>query len=180
MVQKFKSIKGEQTAELLARNENGVILRFEDGEERIVAENTLKRWWKPIPEDGDEAETPVELFEKDKDFDSLHSNLIAFMNKMEEEMGITIFKSDKVKGFYSLKKDGKMYMVIILSGLQGATLWLRSKAIEGICEYRKMKHMFDARVTISEWNLSSYDLVVKRHNLSLNYQATKASKSTTK
>lgn len=111
------------------------------------------------------------------DYSGISQHIFDFIEKMQEEHNITLFSSEKVKGFYSLKKDDKIYMALTFSKKSGVTLWLRSKAIEGIAEYKHYNHAFDARIILSSWNLEIYDLLTKLHNASLEFQLEKNSKS---
>lgn len=105
------------------------------------------------------------------DFSSLHDNFMKFVDKMREEHGIEVWKSDKIKGFHSLKKNGKIYMAFTLSNYKGVNLWMRSKAVEGITnECYHLVHMLDARLFITTWDHETYALVAKLHDASLNFQ----------
>lgn len=222
-----------RVAELLNCSSASVTL-LEDGEERVIAPTSFKRWWKPmeieaeataneveeaiVPEDPETeqaevqeplafeeaqpqveetpvaeepAQEPVKKTKKSKkaaepkvDYSKLHQDFLLFANKMVEEKGVTLFQAEKVKGFYSFKVEGKMYMNFTLSKKHGITLWMRSKAVEGMCEYYHMVHMFDARLNVSTWDMETVGKVMQLHDASLNYQlnrlADKASKQAAK
>ncbi len=196
---RYKCTRNEQVAELVGYNDGVVILRLEDGEEKIIAESTLKRWWQRIEGEDSQArkeaatakeavkEKPVKQEPKPKaapkkpaikapDVPNEVSNkFFELVDKMKEiHEGITVFESDKVPGFYSLKVDGKIYMAFSVTKKAGFTLWLRTAAIDGIIdEYQKMNHMFDARLKVTHWDTEVYNLIRKLHDASLKFQKDK-------
>lgn len=91
-----------------------------------------------------------------------------------EKQGATIF-SGQVTGFRSLKIDGHMYMAFNFN-TKGVTLQLRSKAVEGLVEYRKLNHMFDARVTLQDDSEATVKLLKKLMDVSLEYQLNKSAR----
>ena len=142
---------------------------------QVEAEPTAEA--EPVAEPEAPAEKPKKAKKAKKatapnaDFSSLHDNFMKFVDKMREERGIEVWKSDKIKGFHSLKKDGKIYMAFTLSNHKGVNLWMRSKAVEGITnECYHLVHMLDARLFITTWDLETYALVAKLHDASLNFQ----------
>lgn len=155
----------------------------EASEEAPVAEEPAQVEAEPTAEAEPvaELEAPAEKPKKAKkakkatapkvDFSSLHDNFMKFVDKMREERGIEVWKSDKIKGFHSLKKNGKIYMAFTLSNHKGVNLWMRSKAVEGITnECYHLVHMLDARLFITTWDPETYALVAKLHDASLNFQ----------
>ena len=56
-----------------------------------------------------------------------------------------------VPTFKSLKVEGKRYGAFTFDE-ESVTLWLYSEAIEGLTDYRKIKHILDARVKFEEMN----------------------------
>lgn len=200
----FKSRKSETIGKLVAENENSVTLCLQDTEEeKVIARSTLKRWWRPyepvqdtlqiveevikekepeevfeeVPKPEKEVKAPKAKAEANNDYSDLFEHTFNFMDRMKEACDVTIFSSDKVKGFYSMKKDDKMYMVFNFSKKSGVTLWLRSKAVKGLVEYTHYNHAFDARVNIREWNSEIANLVSELHRASLEFQLDKNSKS---
>jgi hypothetical protein len=142
---------------------------------QVEAEPTAEA--EPVAEPEAPAEKPKKAKKAKKatapkaDFSSLHDNFMKFVDKMREERGIEVWKSDKIKGFHSLKKNGKIYMAFTLSNHKGVNLWMRSKAVEGITdECYHLVHMLDARLFITTWDLETYALVAKLHDASLNFQ----------
>lgn len=89
-----------------------------------------------------------------------------------EKQGATIF-SGQVTGFRSLKIEGHMYMAFNFN-TKGVTLQLRSKAVEGLVEYKKLNHMFDARVTLKDDSEATVKLLKKLMDVSLEYQLKKS------
>ena len=83
--------------------------------------------------------------------------------------GCTIFVT-RVKGFHTIKLDGHMCMAFTFS-TKGIVLWLRTKALDGLnIEYKSMKHMFDARISLTEDNEKTANLIRKCVAASVEYQ----------
>lgn len=83
--------------------------------------------------------------------------------------GCTIFVT-RVKGFHTIKLDGHMCMAFTFS-TKGIVLWLRTKALDGLnIEYKTMKHMFDARISLTEDNKETANLIRKCVAASVEYQ----------
>lgn len=83
--------------------------------------------------------------------------------------GCTIFVT-RVKGFHTIKLDGYMCMAFTFS-TKGIVLWLRTKALDGLnIEYKTMKHMFDARISLTEDNEKTANLIRKCVAASVEYQ----------
>jgi outer membrane biosynthesis protein TonB len=78
--------------------------------------------------------------------------------------GCTIFVT-RVKGFHTIKLDGHMCMAFTFS-TKGIVLWLRTKALDGLT----MKHMFDARISLTEDNEKTANLIRKCVAASVEYQ----------
>lgn len=83
--------------------------------------------------------------------------------------GCTIFVT-RVKGFHTIKLDGHMCMAFTFS-TKGIVLWLRTKALDGLnIEYKTMKHLFDARISLTEDNEKTANLIRKCVAASVEYQ----------
>ena len=83
--------------------------------------------------------------------------------------GCTIFVT-RIKGFHTIKLDGHMCMAFTFS-TKGIVLWLRTKALDGLnIEYKTMKHMFDARISLTEDNEKTANLIRKCVAASVEYQ----------
>lgn len=83
--------------------------------------------------------------------------------------GCTIFVT-RVKGFHTIKLDEHMCMAFTFS-TKGIVLWLRTKALDGLnIEYKTMKHMFDARISLTEDNEKTANLIRKCVAASVEYQ----------
>ena len=83
--------------------------------------------------------------------------------------GCTIFVT-RVKGFHTIKLDGHMCMAFTFS-TKGIVLWLRTKALDGLnIEYKTMKHMFDVRISLTEDNEKTANLIRKCVAASVEYQ----------
>lgn len=97
--------------------------------------------------------------------------LKAFIEQLATERETEVFKAT-VPSFRSLKVGGKMYMAFTFNK-KGVTLWMRSAAVKDITEFKKMNHMFDARVQFSEDNKASKDKITKLLDASLEFQKNK-------
>lgn len=146
---------------------------------------------EPVKEPKEETPAPIEdkkPVKKNKkakepavDHSAIHSHILDMMNKKVESVpGLSLFHSEKVSGFYSMKLDGKMVMNFTLSKKRGVVLWLRSAAVHGMATFEKFAHTFDARLAIAEWNTENYKLISELFNASLTYQAEKNAKSASK
>lgn len=163
-------------------------------EEPIVEEPVVETpAEEPAKEPKEETPAPVEVKKPEKkakkakepvvDHSAIHSHILNMMNKKVEEgsvPGLSLFHSEKVSGFYSMKLDGKMVMNFTLSKKRGVILWLRSAAVHGMATFEKFAHTFDARLAIAEWNTDNYKLISELFDASLTYQAEKNAKSASK
>lgn len=206
-MKKFKSVRNGQVAELVSENEQRVTIRLEEsGEERNISFATLKRWWKPYEEesvteepqteeitqeepaeevnviDTTENEEPAPKKEKKKEpkkprekISGEHS-LKAFIEQLSEERQTEVFVAT-VPSFRSLKVDGRMYMAFTFNK-KGVTLWMRSKAVGELTEYKKVNHMFDARVHFGEDTLENRKEIEKLLDASLEFQKKHRAKKT--
>ena len=97
------------------------------------------------------------------------SPLKDFVETIVKAAGCTIFVT-RVKGFHTIKLDGHMCMAFTFS-TKGIVLWLRTKALDGLnIEYKTMKHMFDARISLTEDNEKTANLIRKCVAASVEYQ----------
>lgn len=171
-MKKFKSVRNGQVAELVSRTDEQVVLKMENGEEKSISPATLKRWWKEIEEPQTEEitstdevvaeadlvieEEPVAKVEKKakkpakkKTIDNPHP-LKKVIEDLAAEIGTEVTTAT-VPTFKSLKVEGKRYGAFTFDD-DSVTLWLYSEAIEGLTEFRKIKHILDARVKFEEMN----------------------------
>ena len=206
-MKKFKSVRNGQIAELVSENEQRVIIRLEEsGEERNISFATLKRWWKPYEEesvteepqteeitqgepaeevnviDTTENEEPAPKKEKKKEPKKPREKisgehpLKVFIEQLSEERQTEVFVAT-VPSFRSLKVDGRMYMAFTFNK-KGVTLWMRSKAVGELTEYKKANHMFDARVHFGEDTLENRKEIEKLLDASLEFQKNHRAKKT--
>ena len=83
--------------------------------------------------------------------------------------GCTIFVT-RVKGFHTIKLDGHMCMAFTFS-TKGIVLWLRTKALDGLnIKYKTIKHMFDARISLTKNNGKTANFIRKCVAASVEYQ----------
>ena len=95
-----------------------------------------------------------------------------FIEATATELDTEVFVPQSVPSFRSLKVNGKMYMAFTFN-VKGVTLWLRSKALRPEVQYKKMSHMFDARIHFEADNQESRELIKGFIIDSLNYQKNK-------
>lgn len=79
----------------------------------------------------------------------------------EQGENFTVFETEKVQGFRSLKIDGNMYAAMTFN-TKGMTLWVRTKAVDGIAipdgiETKTFNHMFDLRVKFLDTEAGTAD-----------------------
>lgn len=193
-MKKFKSVRNGQIAELVSENEQRVIIRLEEsGEERNISFATLKRWWKPYEEESvtEEPQTeeitqgePAPKKEKKKEPKKPREKisgehpLKVFIEQLSEERQTEVFVAT-VPSFRSLKVDGRMYMAFTFNK-KGVTLWMRSKAVGELTEYKKVNHMFDARVHFDEETKENKEKITKLLDASLEFQKNKQAKKASK
>lgn len=167
---RFVSVRNERVAELVSRTAEQVVLKMEDGKEKSISPVTLKRWWKEIEEpqteeitstdevvsEADQAieEETVAKVEKKakkpakkKTIDNPHP-LKKVIEDLAAEMGTEVTTAT-VPTFKSLKVEGRRYGAFVFDE-ESVTLWLNSEAIEGLTDYRKIKHILDARIRFEE------------------------------
>lgn len=83
----------------------------------------------------------------------------------------TIFETE-VKGFHTFKVGEHMCMAMTFS-TKGVVLWLRTKVLKDLdfgINYKPMKHMFDARLPITEVTDENVDLIRKLVAAHVEYQ----------
>lgn len=102
--------------------------------------------------------------------------LKVFLEKLSDERQTEVFVAT-VPSFRSLKVDGRMYMAFTFNK-KGVTLWMRSKAVEELTEYKKMNHMFDARVHFGEDTPENRKEIEKLLDASLEFQKNRQTKKT--
>lgn len=201
----YQSIKTQQKAGLVEQTETGVTLITEAGETKQFSASTFGRWWRevpgveftapdvavPAPEAAQPAEpeqpaapaepaapeapkAPKEKKQRGRTKVAGDHPLRAVIEDYATKQGHTIFQG-KITGFRSVKVDGHMYMAFNFN-TRSVTLQLRSKAIQGICEYKTLNHMFDARVTLTDSTPETQQLVKKLMDASLAYQLNKPSR----
>jgi hypothetical protein len=197
-MKKFKSVRNGQVAELVSENDKQVIIKLESGEEKALSLATLKRWWKPMKDEEVQEQPQSEVVEeatqeetkpekkaktektpkqKRKTISGDHP-LKAFIEQLAIERGTEVFKAT-VPSFRSLKVDGKMYMAFTFNK-KGITLWMRSKAVQDLTQFKKMNHMFDARVHFNEETKENKEKITKLLDASLEFQKNKQAKKASK
>lgn len=189
----YQSIKTNQVAELVGQNEHGSILLLPNGEERILATSTLKRWWKQVPKQEVVVEKPevkeqqvepltmevkpnnkkkkpqVESLAVPTDLTGLNKDFVEAIVKICEVTGSELFIRPST-GSYNLKKQGKIYLFFKLTG-KGIVLYTKGKALEGSgIEFITVNHNFDAKILFTEWDTETYNTLRNICDLSLRYR----------
>lgn len=91
-------------------------------------------------------------------------------NKLD---GVTIYESERAKGFVSIKVNGSMFMNYTISS-KGFTLWLRKAAIVDLPEgARTANHMFDIRLRVENDSVKDIAMLTELIKKSYHYQVTK-------
>lgn len=124
---------------------------------------------KPVKRGTKKAEAKKEKKVKEPKAPRQISPLKDVVETIVKAAGCTIFVT-RVKGFHTIKLDGHMCMAFTFS-TKGIVLWLRTKALDGLnIEYKTMKHMFDARISLTEDNEKTANLIRKCVAASVEYQ----------
>lgn len=124
---------------------------------------------KPVKRGTKKAEAKKEKKVKEPKAPRQISPLKDVVETIVKAAGCTIFVT-RVKGFHTIKLDGHMCMAFTFS-TKGIVLWLRTKALDGLnIEYKTMKHMFDARISLREDNEKTANLIRKCVAASVEYQ----------
>ena len=122
------------------------------------AEETPKE--EPKPKKVKEPKAPREI-----------SPLKDIVEKIVLAADCTIFETE-VKGFHTFKVAKHMCMAMTFS-TKGVVLWLRTKVLKDLdlgINYKPMKHMFDARLPITEVTDENVDLIRKLVAAHVEYQ----------
>ena len=130
-----------------------------------------------IQEEKEEKEEPKEKPKK-KGRAKISGNhpLKDYLEGLALERETEVFQAT-VPSFRSLKVGGRMYMAFTFNK-KAVTLWLRSAAVEDLTEYKKMNHMFDARVRFEEDNEENRAKMKELWEASLNFQIERQKKKT--
>lgn len=185
MTKYYKHESNGSVAELVGKNENGVILLLDNGEERVLALSTFSRWWKAVNKvtrveapSNKQTRKPKDTNNKVPITDELVDNLqgvskqlITTIMKLSETYNSNSFKRTTT-GSYNLTKDGIIYLLVRLNK-KGGTIYTKSKALGDKVDYIKTSGNFDAKIYITDWDSNIYKQVRKIHDLAINYQITK-------
>ena len=132
----------------------------EDEEEVEEAEEEETPKEEPKPKKVKEPKAPREI-----------SPLKDIVEKIVLAADCTIFET-QVKGFHTFKVAEHMCMAMTFS-TKGVVLWLRTKVLKDLdlgINYKPMKHMFDARLPITEVTDENVDLIRKLVAAHVEYQ----------
>lgn len=162
VVEKVEDLEEEETEEEVDKEAS------EDSEEEPEPVKPVKRGTKKA-EAKKEPKPKKEKKVKEPKAPRQISPLKDVVETIVKAAGCTIFVT-RVKGFHTIKLDGHMCMAFTFS-TKGIVLWLRTKALDGLnIEYKTMKHMFDARISLTEDNEKTANLIRKCVAASVEYQ----------
>lgn len=126
-------------------------------------------------EEAEEEETPKEEPKPKKVKEPKAPREISPLKDIVEKIVLaadcTIFET-QVKGFHTFKVAEHMCMAMTFS-TKGVVLWLRTKVLKDLdlgINYKPMKHMFDARLPITEVTDENVDLIRKLVAAHVEYQ----------
>lgn len=177
----YKSVKTGVIAELVGKNEHGVILLLDNGEERVLAASTLKRWWTELTKapqlemltEAQEANTAPED-DTSSNFTGIPKQFMTAIKKFVETSGSELFFRETM-GTYNLINNGTIYLWFKFTR-KGVNVFVKSKAVGTDYTYTPLNHNFDMKVVFNEWNSKAYHTLRKLHDASLRYQINKKKK----
>lgn len=143
----------------------------EDEEEVEEAEEEETPKEEPKPKKASKAKEPKPKKVKEPKAPREISPLKDIVEKIVLAADCTIFETE-VKGFHTFKVGGHMCMAMTFS-TKGVVLWLRTKVLKDLdlgINYKPMKHMFDARLPITEVTDENVDLIRKLVAAHVEYQ----------
>lgn len=143
----------------------------EDEEEVEEAEEEETPKEEPKPKKASKAKEPKPKKVKEPKAPREISPLKDIVEKIVLAADCTIFETE-VKGFHTFKVGGHMCMAMTFS-TKGVVLWLRTKVLKDLdleITIKPMKHMFDARLPITEVTDENVDLIRKLVAAHVEYQ----------
>lgn len=143
----------------------------EDEEEVEEAEEEETPKEEPKPKKASKAKEPKPKKVKEPKAPREISPLKDIVEKIVLAADCTIFET-QVKGFHTFKVAEHMCMAMTFS-TKGVVLWLRTKVLKDLdlgINYKPMKHMFDARLPITEVTDENVDLIRKLVAAHVEYQ----------
>lgn len=143
----------------------------EDEEEVEEAEEEETPKEEPKPKKASKAKEPKPKKVKEPKAPREISPLKDIVEKIVLAADCTIFETE-VKGFHTFKVGGHMCMAMTFS-TKGVVLWLRTKVLKDLdlgINCKPMKHMFDARLPITEVTDENVDLIRKLVAAHVEYQ----------
>lgn len=172
VVEEVEDLEEEETEEEVDKeaSEDSEEEEVEDADEDAVEDcEEEDEEFEEEPEPVKKAEAKKEKKVKEPKAPRQISPLKDVVETIVKAAGCTIFVT-RVKGFHTIKLDGHMCMAFTFS-TKGIVLWLRTKALDGLnIEYKTMKHMFDARISLTEDNEKTANLIRKCVAASVEYQ----------
>lgn len=141
----------------------------EEEVEEAEEEETPKE--EPKPKKASKAKEPKPKKVKEPKAPREISPLKDIVEKIVLAADCTIFET-QVKGFHTFKVAEHMCMAMTFS-TKGVVLWLRTKVLKDLdlgINYKPMKHMFDARLPITEVTDENVDLIRKLVAAHVEYQ----------
>lgn len=183
-MKKIESIRNGQLAEILKEDENNVLIKLENGEEKKLSQSTIKRWWKIVAEiipqseeiiqEEPAEEAKVEEIKNEEEIIK-SNNLKEFIIEESSKRNCTIF-SGKVKALVSIKYNNVTALAFTF-GKKGINLWLRETNCEGITDsFKKTNHLFGARISLKEVTDENKKLIINLIEKSIEYVIEKQNK----
>lgn len=111
----YKHVTSGEIAELFSENAKAVILKFEDGTKKEIAQITFRRWWKPVEESVDTEEPTneqdkLETTEADKSEESMKmSDVIAKLENLFSILNKAYFGGELPKPVITVQSTPKSY-----------------------------------------------------------------------
>lgn len=111
----YKHVTSGELAELFSENAKAVILKFEDGTKKEIAQITFRRWWKPVEESVDTEEPTneqdkLETTEADKSEESMKmSDVIAKLENLFSILNKAYFGGELPKPVITVQSTPKSY-----------------------------------------------------------------------
>ncbi|NLZ81972.1 MAG: hypothetical protein GX913_09290 [Clostridiales bacterium] len=120
-------------------------------------------------------EKPAEVKKEVKKRNIEPHSLKGFIEEEARKRNCILF-SGKVKALVSIKLENGTAMAFTFSG-KGVNLWVKSINCEGITDdYKKTKHLFDARIAMREDTPEARELIIKLLEKSIETQKNKNTK----
>lgn len=176
-MKKIESKRNGQLAEILKEDENNILIKLENGEEKKLSKSTIKRWWKMVEEIIPQSEetTQEKPARETKKEETKIEEAIIQSNQLKDFIIAEAIKrncitfSGKVKALVSIKYNNVAALAFTF-GKKGINLWLREVNCQGIVnDYKKTNHLFGARISLKEFTAENKELIIKLMEKSIEF-----------